>query len=381
MAKKRKNMPIVAICYDFDKTLSPKDMQEFGLIPKLNCEAKDFWEESSRISKENGMDKILAYMMLIIKKAKASNVRLTEEDFKELGKSIELYPGVEDWFERIDAIAVKIGVQVEHYIISAGLKEIIEGTSIAKHFKNIYASSFMYSTYGEPEWPKQVVNYTTKTQYLFRINKDCTDLSDEEKVNDFIPEEQRRIPFKNFIYIGDSATDIPAMKIVKNGGGCSIGVYNNKKVNFNQIKNLLQQNRVDFLMPANYSKESRLERLVEDILLKIKSNYDLEQINKKQKHFIDSFDYYDSLCLFANIFMDDYDEEKAKEFREMVEVSSEKDLAYIIKKYNEPEYVKLAKNIVKNKRKEIFAILERAETLNKAKEGNNENKEDNGDKN
>lgn len=381
MTKKKKNMPIVAICYDFDKTLSPKDMQEFGLIPKLNCEAKNFWKESSRISKENGMDKILAYMMLILKKAKASDVRLKEEDFKELGKSIELYPGVEDWFERIDAIAVEIGVQVEHYIISAGLKEIIEGTSIAKYFKNVYASTFMYSTYGEPEWPKQVVNYTTKTQYLFRINKDCKDLSDEEKVNDFIPEEQRRIPFKNFIYIGDSATDIPAMKIVKNGGGCSIGVYNNRKVNFNQIKNLLQQNRVDFLMPADYSKGSSLERLVEDILRKIKSNYDLEQINKRQNRFIEDFDYYDSLCDLANLFVDDYDEDKVKEFMEIVKSYSEKKLSCISKTYKEPEYVKLARNIFTIKRKEIKAVLERAGMANKAKEGENKNKtEDRSDK-
>ena len=206
--------PIVAICYDFDKTLSPKDMQEFGLIPKLKCKAKSFWKESNTMAKDNGMDKILAYMKVIVDKA-GEKIRISREDFNGLGKSIELFNGVETWFDRINAIAEKLKINVEHYIISAGLKEIVEGTSIAKYFTQIYASEFYYNQYGIPRWPCQVVNYTSKTQYLFRISKDCLDLSDEDSINDYIPHKERRIPLKRFIYIGDSETDIPAMKIVK----------------------------------------------------------------------------------------------------------------------------------------------------------------------
>lgn len=182
-----------------------------------------FWQESNAYAEKNGMDRILAYMKLILDKA-GNDIRITESDFKKLGKSIELFSGVETWFERINDIAKEMEINVEHYIISAGLKEIIEGTPIAKFFTEIYASAFAYGTYKQPIWPKQVVNYTSKTQYLFRISKDCLDLSDEDSINEFKPDAERRIPFRNFIYIGDSETDIPAMKIVKKGGGTSIGV-------------------------------------------------------------------------------------------------------------------------------------------------------------
>lgn len=267
--------PIVAICYDFDKTLSPKDMQEFSLIPKLNCSSKEFWEESNGMAKKEGMDKILAYMLTILKKA-GHDISITEKDFNNLGKEIELFPRVDTWFDRINKIAEEAHVKVEHYIISAGLKEIIQGTSIARFFKGIYASTFLYEASGKAYWPRQVVNYTTKTQYLFRINKDCLDLSDEDSVNEYKEDEERRIPFTNFIYIGDSETDIPAMKIVKNGGGIAIGVYNPETKNMDKVMPLLKQKRIDFLMPADYSENSRIEQLVRTSLKKIAESNALE---------------------------------------------------------------------------------------------------------
>jgi len=273
--------PIVAICYDFDKTLSPQDMQNFALIPKLNCEVRQFWKASNDYAEKHGMDKILAYMKMILDKA-GTEVRITEEDFKELGKDIELYKGVESWFERINAIAGKIGLNVEHYIISAGLKEIISGTPVAKYFTEIYASSFAYGTYGQPVWPRQVVNYTSKTQYLFRISKDCLDLADEDSVNEYKPDDERRIPFRNFIYIGDSETDIPAMKIVKTGGGTSVGVYNPSLSNYGRVTRLLQQQRIDYLAPADYSKGGETEKLISAILSKIKATEDLIRLNRRQ---------------------------------------------------------------------------------------------------
>ena len=279
--------PIVAICYDFDKTLSPKDMQDFGLIPKLKCEVNEFWRESNEIAEKYGMDRILSYMQLIIQKASHQKVTVTKRDFKNLGKSIKLFPGVESWFERINNYAYEVGINLEHYIISAGLKEIIQGTSIASNFTGIYASSFIYSEYGAPIWPCQVVNYTTKTQHLFRISKDCLDLSDENSVNEYIENENRRIPFRNFIYIGDSETDIPAMKIVKNGGGTSIGVYNSETVNIGRVSKLLKQDRINYLVPAIYEENSRLDILVKDTLKKIKSQESLTALHKHQIDYVD----------------------------------------------------------------------------------------------
>lgn len=295
--------PIVAICYDFDKTLSPKDMQEFGLIPKLKCSAEEFWSESNELAKKKGMDKILAYMLTIIEKAGRS-ISITEKDFNNLGKDIVLFPGVDTWFERVNAIAQRAHVNVEHYIISAGLKEIIEGTSIAKYFKEIYASSFLYEASGKAYWPRQVVNYTTKTQYLFRINKNCLDLSDEDAVNDYKEDKERRIPFRNFIYIGDSETDIPAMKIVKNGGGVSIGVYNPQTKNMDRVRKLLNQERIDFLMPADYSEGSRIEKLVEATLQKINANNVLISLNNRQKQYVEHLEYAEELIEYTDNFID-----------------------------------------------------------------------------
>ena len=295
--------PIVAICYDFDKTLSPKDMQEFDLIPKLKCSSEEFWNESNGRAKKSGMDKILAYMLTIVQRA-GDHISIKENDFKKLGGGIELFPGVDTWFDRVNKIALNLQVNVEHYIISAGLKEIIKGTPIAKHFEEIYASSFLYNTYGKPIWPRQVVNYTTKTQYLFRISKDCLDLSDEDAVNEYQESEKRRIPFSNFIYIGDSETDIPAMKIVKNGGGISIGVYNPQTRNMDRVRKLLKQERIDFLMPADYSEGGRIERLVKNALVKIRDAALLTQLNRRQKDYVEDLEFSEGLIGYTDNFID-----------------------------------------------------------------------------
>lgn len=282
--------PIVAICYDFDKTLSPQDMQNIGLIPKLKCKVEEFWSQSNGMAKEHKMDKILMYMKLITDKAGACCEKITREDFNLLGKDITLFPGVESWFERINNIAKSLEIKVEHYIISAGLKEIIEGTSIANCFTGIYASEFYYDEYGKPVWPCQVVNYTTKTQYLFRINKNCLDLGDEDSVNQYIDKDERRIPFYNFIYIGDSETDIPAMKIVKQGGGTSIGVYNPEYCDLERVKKLLKHDRINYFAPADYTKHQKLEKLVECVLNNIHAKHKLKQLSSQQMTFVDDLE-------------------------------------------------------------------------------------------
>lgn len=299
--------PIVAICYDFDKTLSPKDMQNFDLIPKLKCKVGPFWKEAGKLAKENGMDKIIAYMKLIVDKAKARKEKLSRTDFNDLGKGIELFPGVDTWFSRINDIGREFHLNIEHYIISAGLKEIIDGTSIRNEFAEVYASEFFYDEYAAPCWPAQVVNYTSKTQYLFRISKDCLDLSDEESVNNYITDGERRIPFKQFIYIGDSETDIPAMKIIKQGGGCSIGVYNPISCNLDKVANLLKQERIDFLMPANYSEGSKIENCVRIILKKISVDNDIHKLNEKQKDFVSDMEVIDDFIEYTKRYLNQGD--------------------------------------------------------------------------
>lgn len=286
--------PVVAICYDFDKTLSPEDMQNYSLIPALECTIDDFWKESNTFAKNNHMDKILSYMKLILVKAKEKDMSLSRKSFNDLGKAIELFSGVEDWFDRINEYAKNLGITVEHYIISAGIKEILEGTSIAKYFKHIYASEFYYEE-NKPVWPCQVVNYTTKTQYLFRISKNCTDLSDENTVNEHIDHNKKRIPFSHFIYIGDSETDIPAMKIVKTHGGTSIGVYKEGLDSIDRVRKLINQNRIDFLLPANYSEGKLLEKVVENTIAKISKEVELSSIEQEYQDFMQELDGMDKI--------------------------------------------------------------------------------------
>jgi hypothetical protein len=201
-----------------------------------------------------------------------------------MGKNVDLFVGLDTWFDRINKCAESLNLKVEHYIISAGLKEIIEGTKIVKKFKEIYASCFAYNKNGIPIWPKQVVNYTTKTQYLFRINKGCLDLSDEETINSYMDNEKRRIPFPNMIYIGDSDTDIPAMKVITKENGYAIGVYNPAENDIKKVCDLLGQERINQFAPADYSEGGRLENLIKTVLNNIKSREDLNKINILQKN-------------------------------------------------------------------------------------------------
>lgn len=308
--------PIVAICYDFDKTLSPKDMQEYGLISKLGCTAAEFWEESGKMAHEQGMDKILAYMELILQKS-GETIKVSRSDFTRLGKNVELYPGVSDWFDRLNAIAAKFQINLEHYIISAGLKEIIEGSPIASKIDGIYASTFRYDAYKRPIWPCQVVNYTTKTQYLFRISKDCLDLGDEDAVNEYMDDSMRRIPFKNMIYIGDSETDIPAMRVVKNRGGISIGVYDPHTFNMDSVRKLLNQNRIDLFAPADYSAGSRLEHLVTLALSKMRADSELDGWHFGQLHYVDSMERIEAFVDYTKDYLatEDVDEERVDDLR------------------------------------------------------------------
>lgn len=255
---------ILAICYDFDKTLSPDDMQAQGYIQSLGEDTDAFWQESNALAEENDMDQNLAYMYLMVKKSKGL-FYVTKDRLKEYGSKVALFDGVESWFERINDYGNKKGVEVEHYIISSGLKEMIEGTTIADRFKRIYASCFFYSKSGDAIWPAQAINYTNKTQFLFRIEKGILDINDQ-KVNDYVTPSEIRVPFRNIVYIGDSATDVPCMKFVNSYGGYSIGVYNPDTHDKSKVYNMITQNRIKYFAEALYTEESELEKLIKNII-------------------------------------------------------------------------------------------------------------------
>ena len=271
--------PIIALMYDFDRTLSVEDMQNFMFIPSLGMDTKSFWDYTNAFGKENKMDGILSYMYIMLAEAKKKNLRVTEASLKEMGRNIRFFPGVETWFRRITNFGLLQGVTVEHYVISSGLKEIINGCSIHNCFKEIFASEFIYNELGEPVWPKTAVNYTNKTQFIYRINKGIFDASDS-KINASMPEENKRVRFENMIYLGDGLSDVPCMKMVKSYGGKSIAVY--QDTTENAVK-LIEKDRVDFVYPADYSANSPLEKNVKNIIRSMAIRDQLYRESRAQK--------------------------------------------------------------------------------------------------
>lgn len=269
--------PILAICYDFDKTLSPDDMQAQGYIQSIDYEVAEFWEESNELARKNDMDQNLAYMYMMATNARGK-LLFTKDTLREQGSKVKLFPGVNTWFNRINNYGKSKGVVVEHYIISSGLKEMIEGTEVAGEFKKIYASSFYFDKDGVAVWPAQVVNYTNKTQFLFRIEKGILDINDQA-VNSYFQPNQYRVPFRNMVYIGDSDTDIPCMKLVNTNGGHSIGVYNSKTKDKSKVFRMLEENRIKYYEPADYKKDSKLENLIKMIIDRTASNELLEEVH------------------------------------------------------------------------------------------------------
>lgn len=271
------NRPILAICYDFDKTLSPDDMQAQGFIQSVGYNVADFWRESNNLASDNDMDQNLAYMYMMSSKSRGKKL-FTKEMLRKAGAEVKLFPGVDTWFDRINRYGDKKGLQVEHYIISSGLKEMIEGTEVADKFKKIYASSFYYDQDGLAVWPAQVINYTNKTQFLFRIEKGVLDVNDQ-RVNAYFKQDEYRVPFRNMVYIGDSDTDIPCMKLVNINGGHSIGVYNSETKDKSKVFRMIEENRIKYYVPADYTQDAQLEKLVQRIIDRTVTNEILEEVH------------------------------------------------------------------------------------------------------
>ena len=257
----------VAIMYDFDGTLAHGNIQEYNFIPALNMSSGEFWDEVHELKINNNMENVLAYMYLMLKKADEHNISVKKSAFEEYGKNISLYEGVETWFKRINEYGRRQGINIHHYIISSGIKEMIEGTSIAGEFDRIYACSFLYNVDYIAKWPAVSVNYTNKTQFLYRINKGIFDVYDDS-INEKMPEEQKVIDFKNMIYLGDGLTDVPCMKLVKDNGGTAISVFEDNKGKALSLK-LLEDGRVNYIAETDYSENKDVDICIKKVIDKI----------------------------------------------------------------------------------------------------------------
>ena len=279
---KQKKLIPMAICYDFDGTLSPRSMQEYGFIRALGIEANAFWTKSNMLARKQNADQITSYMHQMKLESQKRHLPFQKAKLKSYGQAVELFAGLDTWFKRVNAYGRKRGLSVEHYIISSGLKEILEGTAIAKSFTAIFASSFIYDGHGNAVWPAQVVNYTNKTQFLFRINKGCLDIADDRKINKRIPESEKHIPFSRMIYIGDGETDVPCMLTLKSDGGHSIAVYQPKiPESCQNAQLLLDDKRADFAAPADYREGKPAEVYVKALIDKIAADTQIQTLKKK----------------------------------------------------------------------------------------------------
>lgn len=271
-----------AICYDFDGTLAPGNMQERDFIPSIQMTTASFWREVKDRCELHDADNILVYMGLMLEKARAARVPVRMEDFSSYGQQLSFFQGVSEWFERINRYGKEMGIKVTHHIISSGIREMIAGTSIAKHFQDIYASSYCYDHHGVAEWPALALNYTTKTQYLFRINKGAHKVYDHSKINEYVTPDERPVPFANMVFIGDGETDIPCFRLVKEQGGHSIAVFRPHTPSAKaRPEKILRDGRVQFVAPADYSEGKTIDRIIKAVMEKVAAVDHLDGLTDK----------------------------------------------------------------------------------------------------
>ena len=272
--------PIVALLYDFDRTLCTQDMQNYSFIPSLGMAPDDFWRLANGFGRREHMDGILAYMYTMLQESRRRGIELTRESLVRQGRNVSFFPGVREWFRRINRFGDGLGVSVEHYIISSGLREIIEGCAIGGEFKEIFASEFYYDGDGRPVWPKLAVNFTAKTQFVYRINKGVLDVSNDRDLNASMPDNSKRVPFTHMIYLGDGLSDVPCMKMMRSYGGQAIAVYQGS--NRRGVEQLLRGRRVDYIFPADYREGTDLDLTMKNILRKMAVSWALKEENRRQ---------------------------------------------------------------------------------------------------
>lgn len=279
-----RNLPF-AIIYDFDGTLAPGNMQERNFIPEIGMKTDQFWAEVRKHAKRHQADEILSYMQLMLKKAEAAEVQVKKENFENYGKDLDFFEGIlpyindqnkdiKGWFDRLNIYGKQGGLDVNHYVVSSGLREMISGTPVASKFKKIYASGYFYNHHGIADWPALALNYTTKTQYIFRINKGSLDEYDHSRINEYVPHNKRSVPFANMVFIGDGATDIPCFRLVKEQGGHSIAVYQKRKRHARSKSVALKKDgRVNFFTPADFRENETLDRLIKGVMDKVATDH------------------------------------------------------------------------------------------------------------
>ena len=274
-------MPLkTALIYDFDGTLARGNMQEVTFIPSIGMGVGDFWVEADRLTRAADGDNILMYMQLMLARARESGQPITRSLLREHGEDVKLFDGLKSdltgqgWFDRINAVGARYGLDIEHYIISAGLEEMIDGCPIRPVFRHVFASKFAYDDHGAAIWPAVGVNYTTKTQYLFRINKGVLNHWDHGRINRFVPDDARAVPFERMIFLGDGDTDVPTMKMMHTKGGFSIAVYDprNSERDQEKIYSLISEDRVNFVAAADYREGQPLDLIVKGLLGRIAIN-------------------------------------------------------------------------------------------------------------
>ncbi len=265
-----------AIVYDFDGTLARGNMQDVALLPRLGVKTPKqiaaFWGEVIKQNKDNDADQVLSYLRRLVEVGREQGMPLTRETLKAAGKALAYFDGVDTWFERINAFGREVGLEIEHYVVSAGNREIIEGSPIWPNFAGVFGCKYHFDAKGEAVWPSVVVNYTTKTQFLFRINKGIDNCWDHAAINAWMPEEDRPIPFSRMIFIGDGDTDIPSFKMMMVQGGVSVAVFDPvewKDKAHHKTHDLIAEGRVHFVAPADYTETSELDIVVRGVLDRI----------------------------------------------------------------------------------------------------------------
>ncbi|MFL5295049.1 MAG: HAD family hydrolase [Phenylobacterium sp.] len=263
--------PLAAFAYDFDGTLAPGNMQEHAFIPdELGMSHEDFWAETKTLARDQRGDPILAYMHLMLAKARAKGIELSRSAWSRRGAKLPLFPGVEGWFDRQNARAASLGLDLRHFIISSGNRELIEGSPIAKNFERIYASAFLFDDRDDAIGAALAVNYTSKTQYLFRINKWTLEEWDEAAINKVMQKGDRPVPFDRIAFFGDGLTDIPTMRLVTDQGGAAIAVYDAaRERSIAAARQLREDGRARLAGVADYRPGSDLDRLAEALLVEM----------------------------------------------------------------------------------------------------------------
>lgn len=263
----------IGLIYDYDQTLSPNYMQDEVLFPHFGINPTQFWKKSRELVDSEGYDGELAYLKALLDYLAMD--RPTNADLRRLGGNLKFYPGLPALFEELNVVLTDqhcmLGIKVEHYIVSSGLKALLDGSQLAPHVKKIFGCEFGEDADGRITFPKRVISHTTKTQYLFRINKGM--LEPNEDVNDHMAPELRPIPFQNMIYVGDGPTDVPCFTLMKKYGGHALAVYNPTETNRSSFKKCYQlsalADRVKHIAPADYRPGSHLRLLLEEMVTEI----------------------------------------------------------------------------------------------------------------